>query len=138
NASNGLSWLFSQVAQTPLTPPSVFSFYSPLYRLPKSTLFAPELQIYTPTESVLRGNFLWDEISNPATDFTISYTPFISVAGNTQALIDQVDQTLLYGRMPQSMRQSIANAVAAQSDNQSRWQTALYLGALSGLYTVAY
>ncbi len=136
--TNGLSWLFSQLAQTPLTPPSVFSFYSPLYHLPKSPLFAPELQIYTPTESVLRGNFLWDEISNPATDFSISYTPFISVAGNTQAVIDQVDQTLLYGRMPQSMRQSLANAMAAQSDNNSRWQTALYLAALSGFYTVAY
>ena len=33
--TNGLPWLFSQMAQTPLTPPSVFSFFSPLYRIPK-------------------------------------------------------------------------------------------------------
>jgi uncharacterized protein (DUF1800 family) len=138
NASNGLPWVFSLQAQTPLTPPSVFSFYSPLYHLPRTPLFAPELQIYTPTESAERANFLWDIISNPATDFTISYTPFINVAGNTQALIDQIDQTLLYGRMPQTMRQSLANMIAAQPDNTSRWQEAIYLAALSGYCTVSY
>jgi hypothetical protein len=126
------------MGQTPLTPPSVFSFYSPLYRIPKSTLIGPEFQIYTPTESVLRGNFLWEIISNPATDFSITLTPFTSTAGNLQQLIDAVDQALLYGRMPQAMRQSIANAILAQSDNTSRMQTALYLTALSGLYAVQY
>jgi len=136
--TNGLSYLFTQMAQTPLTPPSVFSFYSPLYRIPKSTLNGPEFQIYTPTESVLRANFFWNMITNPATDFTLSIAPYLSVAGNTQQLIDAVDQTLLYGRMPQTMRQSIANAVTAQSDNTSRAQVALYLAALSGLYAVQY
>jgi hypothetical protein len=136
--TNGLPWLFSRMGQTPLTPPSVFSFYSPMYHIPKSPLFGPEFQIYTPTEAVLRGNFLWEIISNPATDFTLNTTPFTSVAGNLQQLIDAVDQALLYGRMPQNMRQSLATAISAQSDNTSRWQTALYLTALSGYYAVQY
>lgn len=136
--TNGLPWLFTQMAQTPLTPPSVFSFYSPLYRIPKSALFGPEFQIYTPTESVLRGNFIWEIVSNPATDFALSIAPFVAVAGNTPQLIDAVDQALLYGRMPQNMRQSLANAIVAQSDNNSRAQIALYLTALSGLYAVQY
>jgi uncharacterized protein (DUF1800 family) len=136
--TNGLGYLFTQMGQTPLTPPSVFSFYSPLYHIPKSALFGPEFQIYTPTESVLRGNFIWGIISNPATDFTTSIAPFLAVAGNTPQLIDAVDQALLYGRMPQNMRQSLANAIAAQSDNNSRAQIALYLTALSGLYAVQY
>ena len=135
---NGLPWLFTQMGQTPLTPPSVFSFYSPLYHIPKSPLFGPEFQIYTPTESVLRGNFFWGIISNPSTDFNLSIAPFVAVAGNTPQLIDAVDQTLLYGRMPQAMRQSLANAIAAQSDNNSRAQIALYLTTLSGLYAVQY
>jgi hypothetical protein len=138
SASNGLSWLFSRMGQTPLTPPSVFSFYSPNYHIPKSPLFGPEFQIYTPTEAVLRGNLLWEMISNPASDFTLNTTPFTSGAGNVQQLIDAVDQALLYGRMPQSMRQSLANAISAQSDNTGRWQTALYLSALSGYYAVQY
>ena len=138
STTNGLSWLFSRMAQTPLTPPSVFSFYSPLYRVPQTAYFGPEFQIYTPTESILRGNFLWEIISNPSTDMTTNLSPFVAVAGNTQQLIDAVDQALLYGRMPAPMRQSLANAVVAQSDNNSRVQTALYLTALSGFYAVQY
>jgi hypothetical protein len=136
--TNGLPWLFSQMAQAPLTPPSVFSFYSPMYKIPQTPLFGPEFQIYTPTESILRGKFLWEAISNPATDMSPSLAPFTAVAGNTQQLIDAVDQALLYGRMPVTMRQSLANAIVAQSDNNSRVQTALYLTALSGLYAVQY
>jgi hypothetical protein len=138
SSTNGLGWLFSRMAQTPLTPPSVFSFYSPLYRIPQTPLFGPEFQIYTPTESILRGNFLWEIISNPATDMTTDLSPFTSVAGNTQQLIDAVDQALLYGRMPAQMRQSLANAIVAQSDNSSRSQIALYLTALSGFYAIQY
>jgi hypothetical protein len=136
--TNGLGYLFGQMAQQPLTPPSVFSFYSPLYHVPKSSLFGPEFQIYTPTESVLRANFMWGMITNPSTDFTTSTAPFQAAAANTVQLIDAVDQTLLYGRMPPAMRQSLANAIAAQSDNASRAQIALYLGALSGFYAVQY
>jgi hypothetical protein len=51
-------------------------------------------------------------------------------------LINQVDQALLYGRMPAAMRQSIANAVAQQGDARSRALTALYLAALSGQQAV--
>jgi len=136
--TNGLPWEFSLEAQTPLTPPSVFSFYSPNYHIPKTPLFGPEFQIYTPTEAVERGNFFWLIISNPGPDFPISLAPFVAAAGNIPQLIDVCDQTLLYGRMPMAMRQSLANAIAAQQDNNSRMQTALYLTTLSGLYAVQY
>src|SRR6185369_15028814 len=136
--NNGLPWLFSQIAQTPLTPPSVFSFYSPLFRIPKTANFGPEFAIYTPTEAVLRGNFFWSLITQPGSDINRDLTPFTSVAGNTQQLIDAIDQVFLYGRMPQPMRQSLANAILAQSDNNSRVQAALYLTALSGFYAVQY
>ena len=138
NASNGLPWEFSLEAETPLTAPSVFSFYSPLYHVPKSPLFGPEFQIYTPTEAVERGNFLWGIISNPSTDFTVSLAPYNAAVGNLKNLIDAVDQTLLYGRMPQAMRQSLANAIVAQSSTLSQVQTALYLTTLSGFYAVQF
>lgn len=136
--SNGLPWQFSQMAQTPLTPPSVFSYYSPMYRIPKSSLTGPEFQIYTPTEAVLRGNMFWQIIANPSSDFTLDLTPFTVAAGDTIQLIDRVDQALFYGRMPQPMRQSLATAIVAQSGTSPRVQTALYLAALSGLYAVQY
>ncbi len=136
--TNGLPWQFSQMASTPLTPPSVFGYYSPLYRIPKSSLMGPEFQTYTPTESVFRGNLFWQIISSPSSDFTRDVTPFVNAANDTVALIDAVDQTLMYGRMPAEMRQSLATAIVAQSDTAGRWQTALYLGALSGFYATQY
>jgi hypothetical protein len=138
SATNGLAWQFSQMAQTPLTPPSVFSFYSPNYRIPKTNIVGPEFQIYTPTEAVLRGNLFWEIITNPGSDFTVDLTPFIAAAGDIIALIDKIDQTLFYGRMPQGVRQSLATAIVAQSGTTARVQTALYLAALSGLYATQY
>ncbi len=133
--TNNLTYQFSQMAQTPLTPPSVFSYYSPLYRI-KSGIVAPEFQTYTPTESVMRGNLLWQMIANPDGDFVVDLKPFEAVADDPVKLVDAVDQALLYGRMSASLRQQILMAVKAQDDATSRLQIALYLTALSGAYTV--
>ncbi|WP_395702849.1 DUF1800 family protein [Aquabacterium sp.] len=137
-ATNQQAWSFSRVAQTPLTPPSVFSFYSPLFRVPQQPLYGPEFQIYTPTEAVLRGNFIWQILSNPGGDFPLDISRFTALGGNIPGLIDAVDQTLLYGRMAPSMRQTLATAIAAQPDNQNRAWTALYLTLLSGQHAVQY
>ncbi|MEO6243945.1 MAG: DUF1800 family protein [Opitutaceae bacterium] len=136
--TNVQAWTFSRMSQTPLAPASVFGYYSPLFRIPRSTLIGPEFQIYGPTEAVLRGNLFWQILSNPGSDFPIDIAPFVALAGNPVALIDAVDQTLLYGRMPDVMRQSLANAINAQSDALSKARTALYLTALSGYYAVQY
>lgn len=132
------AWELSLSLQTPMTPPSVFSFYSPLYRIPKSTLFGPEFQIYGPTEAVERGNFMWYLLTSSSSDYTVDLSAINAVAADTPSLINAIDKVLLYGRMPQSMRQSLANAIDAQPDNASRVQTALYLTSLSGLYAVQY
>ncbi len=136
--TNQQAWTFTRMSQTPLTPNSVFGFYSPFYHIPRSPLFGPEFQIYGPTESVLRGNFYWQIISNPGTDFPVDLSSFVALAGNTVALIDAVDQTFLYGRMPAEIRQSLADAINAQGDALSKARTALYLAALSGHYAVQY
>jgi hypothetical protein len=134
--ANNLSWPLSQMAQMPLTAPSVFGFYSPLYRIPKSPLSGPEFQIYTPTESVLRGNAMWDIVAGSGGEVAIDRAPFTSVANDTAKLIDAVDQALLYGRMPAAMRQSLANIITAQPDAATRVQVALYMTALSGYFAV--
>jgi uncharacterized protein (DUF1800 family) len=135
--TNRQPFSFTRMSQTPLAPTTVFGFYSPLYHVPRSaTLIGPEFQIYGPTEAGLRGNYFWLILSNPGADFPISIAPFITLAGDTIALIDAVDQTLLYGRMPTAMRQSLADAINAESDITTKARTALYLTALSGFYAV--
>jgi len=133
---NNLSWEIGRTGQTPLTPPSVFGHYSQLFRLPQTALSAPEFQIYTPTEATLRGNFMWALLTQPGGNMRINLQPFTSVANDTTALINAVDQQLLWGRMSSAMRQSLANAINAQPDATQRVQTALYLTLLSGQHAI--
>lgn len=133
---NNLGWEIGRTGQTPLTPPSVFGHYAQLFRLPQTTLAAPEFQIYTPTEATLRGNFLWSLLTQPGSNMRINLQPFTAVAGDTTALINAVDQALLWGRMSSAMRQSLANAINAQPDATQRVQTALYLTLLSGQHAI--
>jgi uncharacterized protein (DUF1800 family) len=137
SATNQAAWSFSRTGQTPLAPPSVFGFYSPMFRAPQSSLYGPEFQIYTPTEATLRGNFIWELLTNPGADFPgVDITRFVNLGGNPTELIDACDQTFLYGRMSPAMRQSLATAIAAQQDNRNRALTALYLTLLSGQHAV--
>ena len=140
SASNLIAWVFDRMGQSILTPPSVFGYYSPLYRLPGNpSLAGPEFQIYTPTESIVLGNELWQIISNPGGDPSINMVPFETAAGQgTAQLLDLINARFYYGRMPAGLRTSLSNAVAAGYDAKQRAQTAVYLAALSGLYAVQY
>ena len=130
-----IPWSFVAMGETLNTPASVFSYYSPFYHVPQTpTLFGPEFQIYTPTESTEEANMLYQIINQPNSDPSIDLSPFNAVAGNTAQLLDLVDQKLLYGRMPAAMRTSLAPAVDAVYGNAQRVATALYLTAISGQY----
>ena len=54
--------------------PSVFSWFSPLYRVPNSALYGPEFQIYSATEATLRGNFMYSILTAPPGDTVVEYT----------------------------------------------------------------
>jgi hypothetical protein len=134
-----LTYLFDYVGQSILTPPSVFSWYSPLYRNPfDPALFGPEFQIYSATEATLRGNYMYSLLHYPATDATIDLSPFQPYGNDMAGLVEAVNQTLLYGRMPDSMRTALITAATPGYDAATRIETVLYLTALSGLYTVQY
>jgi hypothetical protein len=68
----------------------------------------------------------------------VDLTNFNAVAGNTAALLDEVDKVFFYGRMPAGVRTALTNAVTAAYDNNQRVQAAVYLAALSGQYAVQY
>ncbi len=137
--THGLTYLYDYVSQSVLTPPSVFSWCSPLYRLPANrALFGPEFQIYSPTDSSLRGNYFQAMLSNPGPDVVIDLTPFQPYGNDMPDLVEAVNQVLLYGRMPAGMKQALITAAAPGYDAPTRIQTVLYLTALSGQFAVQY
>jgi hypothetical protein len=136
--ANQFTYVFDAMGQSVLSPPSVFSWFSPLYRIPRSSYYGPEFQIYTASQSVERANFFYQILTENFSDFRVDLSPFQAVAGDTAKLVDLVDRTLLHGRMPAAMRDSVAKAVNASDDNAQRVTVALYLTALSGYYSVQY
>jgi uncharacterized protein (DUF1800 family) len=129
------AYIYYSMGEPILDAPSVFGHYSPVYRIPKSSLFGPEFQIYSPSEAVNRANFIYSWMTstypiNPALQ------PFVNVASNTTALINAADDALLYGRMSPQMRAALMNALPAMTDNNQRVFTVLYLTATSSEYLI--
>jgi uncharacterized protein (DUF1800 family) len=129
------AYLFYNMDEGLLDAPSVFAHYSPTYHMPKSGLFGPEFQIYATSDAINRGNFLYSLWNSPW-PINPALQPLVNVAGDANALINTLDNTLLYGRMLPQTRAAIANALPSQYDNNARVLTALYLTATSGEYLV--
>jgi len=129
------TYIYYSMNEGVLDAPSVFGHYSPLFRVPKTTLFGPEFQIYTASEAINRANLLYGFFFNPW-PLNPALQPYVSLASNPTALINAVDQVLLYGRMSPQMRSAIQNALPAMSDDNQRVLTAVYLTAISGDYLI--
>lgn len=129
------AYIYYSMGEPMLDAPFVFGHYSPMYRVPKTSLFGPEFQIYSPSEAVNRANFIYSWMTstypiNPALQ------PFVSVANNPTALINAADNALFYGRMSPQMRAALTNALPAMTDNYQRVFTVLYLTATSSDYLI--
>ena len=141
--ANGFMYVFNNLSQRVLTPPTVFSFFSPLAPLPgHHNLFGPEFQIYPPALAVQRANFIYGLLNSQfGSSFKVDLTPFTTVALNTAALVDLVDQRLMFGLMSSDLRGIITAATHAiegtsPSDRTQRALGALYLAAISSEYSV--
>ncbi|HEY5801294.1 MAG TPA: DUF1800 family protein [Burkholderiaceae bacterium] len=138
NDPTNLFFNYLQLGQKLLNAPSVFSFYSPLTRLPGNpAYFGPEFQIYAPSLAVARANFVYDLLNGEhAGSISFNLTPYIDAAGDTGALLNLVSDKLLAGRMSLATRDTIATAINASTDRRQRALTALYLTAATAEYAV--
>jgi len=138
SATQQVTYIYDSLAQKPLAPPSVFNWFSPLYRIPRSPLFGPEFQIYTPSEATLRGNFMNWLLTQSGGTVTFDLSPFQPFGSDMPGLVEAVNQVLLYGRMDPAMKQILVDAAKPGYDANTRIMTVLYLTALSGQYAVQY
>ncbi|MDX2237093.1 MAG: DUF1800 domain-containing protein [Hyphomonadaceae bacterium] len=116
------------LGQAPLSSPSVFNFWRPGYVPPATTemgqrsLLAPEFQIvdevtvasYINTmSSAVDQGFGNTPPGGSGRDMRTSYSAEVALAETPTALIDRVDLLLTSGRMSQTLRQRILDAVNA-------------------------
>jgi len=130
----------SALGQNPLTPATVFSFYSPMTTTPNNpSLVGPEFQIYPPALSLQRANTLyWMLNGNWPTNFAPDLSEFIALAPTPSALVTRVNDRLLFGRMTQELRELITTATTAVPTTAARQRAlgALFLAAVSSEFSV--
>jgi uncharacterized protein (DUF1800 family) len=117
--------------------PSVFSYYSPGYRLPGGGPNAPEFQILNPTTALSRINFVHRLVGNSLTSSVkIPLAHFAGLAPYPDILVKAVNKALLRGEAQPDMEASILKAIGVTTDKNTRARNALYLVATQSRYQV--
>ena len=106
----------TRLAQSPGRSQSVFGWFRPGYTPPNSSiatagLVAPELQLTSEPTVVAYINYMQGMIVNGAGDFKADYTAILAKAGDSQALIDDINLNLAAGQLSAATVASIKTAV---------------------------
>jgi uncharacterized protein (DUF1800 family) len=157
--STGGMWGIPQISrglgQNVFSPPDVFNFYQPDFRIVADglTIFAPPAQIFTTSTIIQRENFLNNFLNgqiqaggdpNPvgADNSTVVISPALltsldNLAPTPGPLVDALNQRLMHGTMSPVARQQIIDAVTAVgNNNRERVRTAIFIIASSMQYQV--
>jgi uncharacterized protein (DUF1800 family) len=135
------------MGQTVYSAPSVFNFYPPSYLLPGTSTLAPEFSIDNAATALARANFVNTLImkGGVAADPTVTGSTGTSVdlsslsaIQDPNALVAQLNQTLMHGSLSSSAGSTIATALDAQdpTDPLAAPRTAAYLILTSAQYQV--
>jgi uncharacterized protein (DUF1800 family) len=135
------------MGQTIYSAPSVFNFYPPGYLLPGTSTLAPEFSIDNAATALARANFVNTLImkGGAAADPTVTGSTGTSVdlsslstAQDPNALVAQLNQTLMHGSLSSSASSTIAAALAAQdpADPLAAPRAAAYLMLTSAQFQV--
>jgi len=134
--NNPIEALAASMGQNLFYPSSVFSYYSPLYRL-SNGIQAPEFQLLSSATALVRANVVQDLVArNLDGDIHYDMTPFTSLASSPSDLVEALDNAFLYGRLPAALKSDIVTAVTAASSSSDRVRNGIYLITTSSLYQI--
>ena len=133
----GIPQISRSLGQNVFSPPDVFNFYQPDFRIVADglTIFAPPAQIFTTSTIIQRENFLNNFLNgqiqaggdpNPvgADNTTVVISPALltsldALAPNPGQLVDALNQRMMHGTMTPVARQLVIDAVTAVRQQQS-------------------
>ena len=119
--------------------PTVFNYYPADYRIPGTSLVAPQFGIHNTNTVLHRANFVSEMIDDggwsPDTELAgavgtkVDLQPFRNVAASPADLVNLVNARLFGGGMPLGLRDEVYDAIAAipASQRGERARTALFL-----------
>lgn len=150
----------AQMGQELLSPPSVFSYYSPEYALPGSNVVAPEFGIFDTETTLHRSNFVhlltfaWifyqenDPYAVVPCGTAINLTEaknWAAADATANTLIENLNKKLLHGTMSAEMKSDLREAIVGDNPNQpvipawdslARAKQAVYLIATSSQFQI--
>lgn len=135
-ANSAIYYDTSELGESLFDAPSVFSYFSPQYRIPGG-LLGPEFQIQTTQTAADRADIV-SAILYGAIDkgTTVNLAPFVQQASSTTSLLNYISSIFLHGSMSPALEQAAANAANAATTATSKAQAALYVVLTSGEYQV--
>ena len=143
----GLSDRTASLGQRVYSPPSVFNYYPAEYTIPGSSLAGAEFGIHNTASAVARSNLVYTLIYsgiavNPtvpnAAGTRIDTALFQALSATPAAMVDEMNNLLLGGRLPAFARDVIVQSVAQvpATNRVERARMALYLMASSYYFQV--
>jgi uncharacterized protein (DUF1800 family) len=128
----------NKLGQNLFSPPTVFSYFSPLYRL-ESGSFAPEFQIYTTQTAANRADtvnsLLYGKLDSGT---SVDLTAFVRAAGNLDNLMSLVNSIFLHGSMSSDLNNNARAAVNGATTPTAVAQGVLYMVLTSGEYQIVH
>jgi uncharacterized protein (DUF1800 family) len=124
------------LGQNLFSPPTVFSYFSPLYAL-ESGAPAPEFQIYSAQTASSRANVINTAIYGTLDkDTQLDFSQYMAKAGDLASLVDGISYVFLHHSMSTNLQQAATNAANAVTTPLARVQAALYVALTSGEYQI--
>ncbi|HQR10109.1 MAG TPA: DUF1800 family protein [Casimicrobiaceae bacterium] len=145
----GLERAAKAMGQDVFYSPTVFNYYPADYRIPGTSVVAPQFGIHNTNTVLHRVNFAYDMIYDGgygpdgdvpnAVGTHLDLAPFARVAADPVKLVAMINDRLFGGGMPLGIKAEITTAVAAlpADDPDERARTAVFLAATSFQFQVA-
>jgi hypothetical protein len=138
-AADALTNQGTLMGQTALTPGSVFSYFSPFYRVPDLTPppVAPEFQAMNAATALARANFAWLAAGNGISGgIKVDLTNWLDLANNPPDLVEALNQALFRGEMDANVRGLLTTAASQSTSTAARVRSALYAAAAAPQYEI--
>jgi uncharacterized protein (DUF1800 family) len=138
-APDSLTAQATTMGQTPLAPPTVFSYFSPDYRVSwlDGQPVAPEFQGVNAATALARANFAYRVVTNGiSSGIVVDLANWQDLANNPADLVEAINQALYRGEMASSVRGVLTTAANGSTNLLTRVRSALYAAAAAPQYQV--
>jgi uncharacterized protein (DUF1800 family) len=136
-SSNSLPAQATAMGQNVLTPSSVFSYFSPAYRIPGVGAVAPEFQAVNASTALARANYAYAAVTNGLSgNIKVDLTNLTDIASNPANLVEAVNQAFFRGEIDPNVQQALLTAANASTSASARVRSVLYAAAASPQFQV--